>query len=344
MPVKYGAKKSEKVKVTELENIGYTIIPDNQLKCCDCGKVLSVDGNNFYESYSPIHGGNSALKKTKTKDEKGKQIIEYIEKTYVPYCKTCLFKNFSIDDMESVMNILYLMDMAYVDEMFKKALAKPSKTEEGTFGNYVSNCAFNHKHLRFKDSDDYIDHESSNENNDNDVDYLGKRQKKEALKRWGDKWSDYELFQLEQFYHDMKAKNRIDTPQDEDYLKKLAKLSVKIDKAIDDDESGKVKQLGDLYSKYMTDSKFRAMDMTDADKQGGIRTFSQIYAEVESEDFIPPWEKYSKFLKVGQDLVDKTIMHIENFTLRFNSAERMGIPPSDTPKIEEGDSYDETLD
>jgi len=142
----------------------------------------------------------------------------------------------------------------------------------------------------------------------------------------------------------MKAKNRIDTPQDEDYLKKLAKLSVKIDKAIDDDESGKVKQLGDLYSKYMTDSKFRAMDMTDADKQGGIRTFSQIYAEVESPDFIPPWEKYSKFLKVGQDLVDKTIMHIENFTLRFNSAERMVIPPSDTPKIEEGDSYDETLD
>jgi hypothetical protein len=93
--------------------------------------------------------------------------------------------------------------------------------------------------------------------------------------------------------------------------------------------------MGDLYSKYMQDAKFRATDMTDADKQGGIRTFSQIYSEVERDDFIPPWEKFANMFGVKQDLVDKTIMHIENFTLRFNKAERMSSPPNDTPDVNE---------
>jgi hypothetical protein len=106
-------------------------------------------------------------------------------------------------------------------------------------------------------------------------------------------------------------------------------------------ESGnysQAKQLGDLFSKYMADSKFRAMDKTEADKTGGIRTFSAIYAEVESDSFIPPWEYYRKIRGLTQDILDKTIMHIENFTLRLNRAERMTEPPIDAPKITQEDT------
>lgn len=45
-----------------------------------------------------------------------------------------------------------------------------------------------------------------------------------------------------------------------------------------------------------------------------------------------------KIKGLTQDLVDKCIMHIENFTLRLNRAEKMTIPPSDTPKITQGDT------
>jgi hypothetical protein len=71
----------------------------------------------------------------------------------------------------------------------------------------------------------------------------------------------------------------------------------------------------------MADSKFRAMDKTDADKTGGVRNFCTIYSEVEKDGFIPPWEYYKKIKGIAQDIVDKTIMHIENFTLKLNKIE-----------------------
>lgn len=335
MPAKYKATKPERVKVVDLEKKGYVVIPDNMLRCCECGDVYSVDQLSFYESSSPIHKGNTAIKKIV---HKGKENTNE-PRSFVPYCKTCLFKDFSIDNMESVMGILYLMDIPYIDSIFTKTVTEGrSKTEEGTFGFYVKNIALTYKSLRFKDSEEVLASRIREVDENKELEItMNKKRKEEAVKRWGLKWTDFELINLEEFYHSMKRANKIETPQDEDYLKKLARFSIKIDKAIDDDETSKAKQLGDLYSKYMTDSKFRAMDMTDADKQGGIRTFSQIYSEVESVDFIPPWTKYAKFLKIKQDIVDYAIMHIENFTLRFNSAERMIIPPSDTPKVEECD-------
>jgi hypothetical protein len=91
----------------------------------------------------------------------------------------------------------------------------------------------------------------------------------------------------------------------------------------------------------MADSKFRAMDKTEADKTGGIRSFSMIYAEAESPDFIPPWEYYKKIKGISQDIVDKCIMHMENFILRLNRVEKMTTPPVDTPKITQDET---TLD
>jgi hypothetical protein len=82
------------------------------------------------------------------------------------------------------------------------------------------------------------------------------------------------------------------------------------------------------------------MDKTDADKTGGIRSFSTIYAEVEKDGFIPPWEFYRKIKGIKQDIVDKTIMHIENFTLKLNKIEQMTTPPIDTPELEK-DEIDE---
>jgi hypothetical protein len=194
-----------------------------------------------------------------------------------------------------------------------------------------------YKGMTFKDGEGLNSKRESDSDRREDFEVIAHSSfnQREAVLRWGNTWDDHELIKLEEFYHNMKAKNTIDTPQDDDYLKKLSMLSIKIDEAIMDGESSKAKSLGDLYSKYMTDAKFRAQDMTSADKQGGLRTFSQIYAEVEKDDFIPPWEKFANKFGVAQDLVDKTIMHIENFTLRFNKAERMSSTPMDTPDVDE---------
>jgi len=165
--------------------------------------------------------------------------------------------------------------------------------------------------------------------------FISKNVSDELIYKWGSKYEPEDYMKLEEFYTKMKDFNKIETPQDEFYLKKLAVISLKLDKELEDGNYAQVKQLGDLFSKYMADSKFRAMDLTDATKSGGIRTFSQIYAEVERDGFIPLWEEYRKIKGLKQDIVDKTIMYILNYTLKLNKTPQMITPPSDTPKIDE---------
>lgn len=295
--------------------------------CPDCGRELTINITNFYQSFSPRHQGVQFEIKEKTQKK-----VKY--RSFVPYCKDCIAKNIDLNNIETIKEALSLCDKPYLVEAWNSNLNKyKDKPISTIFGLYVKNLALNYKNLRYKDSESVIHTKTEVVQEFN----LTQKPTQEMINRWGVSWTDDQYIRLDNFYNSMKVsnKNNIETAQDEDYLKKLVRLSIKIDDAIESGKSSEAKQLGDLYSKYMADSKFRATDMTDADKQGGIRTFSSIYKEVEKPDFIPPWKKYAKVLGVTQDLVDKAIMHIENFTLRFNKAERMTTPPTDTPQLEE---------
>ena len=248
-------------------------------------------------------------------------------------CKTCVNKMIDVNNLNTVYQILQLMDVPFIHSYWETAL---EKGEESAFGNYVrmTNSLPQLKNKHWNNSRFKNEKESININNIIDESESDMEITKELIHKWGKYDSSDIYFKLEKFYWDMKDANKIETPQEENYLKKIAVISAKMDKELEDSNYDEVKRLGDLYSKFMADSKFRTMDKTDADKTGGIRNFSIIYAEVEKDDFIPPWEYYRKLKGVNQDIVDKTIMHIENFTLKLNKMESMTEPPSNTPKIE----------
>lgn len=333
-------ERTEKQKLYDskklLLDLGYTIQKPYFYKCASCGKEKSMKEHNYYLTKNKMY--ESCL--AKSIDKEGNEV----EKNILPICKTCLenmFNELSINAKGNEKLAMYKITQELripwneaAWEMADSARGASWKTYLGKFNSLPQ-----YSSLTMEESDSYDGEDTATFKEEKILvtTSMKKKDKKEALLRWGDSWTDIELVRLEEFYHSMKAVNKIETPQDEDYLRKISRLSVKIDEAIDSGEGSKAKQLGDLYSKYMQDSKFRATDMTDADKQGGIRTFSQIYSEVESDDFIPPWIKYAKFLNVKQDLVDRTIMHIENFYLRFSGAERMSTPPEDTPLVKDGD-------
>ena len=157
----------------------------------------------------------------------------------------------------------------------------------------------------------------------------------EMIAKWGSNFEPYEYIKLENLYSDMVMVNprMEETPQDKDYLRKICFNSVMLERAYIEGDEAKIRALSGSYSKFMQDSKLRAMDKTEADKSGGLRNFSQIYAEVESDDFIPPWAKIAKMKGVNQDIVDRSIMHIENHTRRFRKEEMYVAPPEDTPKL-----------
>lgn len=286
--------------------------------CVGCG-IIHPKGN-FYVSYNSSHKNGR-----------------------LPFCKDYIKKkvyktedkNNNKIDMNRFQNILRQLDIPFLKDTFESAALRGGDVAGHYFTMFNSlpqnrgltwvNSVFlnenDDREPKVKEEKTAI---AAIEHSDEDI--------KIAKKRWGDTYDNNQLEQLERFYKKMYDANNIETPQDEIYLEKLALISLKMDEELEKANYSQAKQLGDLFSKYMADSQFRAVDKTDSDKQGGIRTFGSIYAEVERDDHIPPWEYYRKVKGLTQDILDKTIMHIENFTLKFNKAETMITPPSDTPK------------
>lgn len=263
----------------------------------------------------------------------------------VSICKECIKKNVNVDDINSVHNMLLQLNKPYLHSQWTSSLEESKKMNREPFGIYLKSVFFNYKELTWKNSQ-FDNNQKDNDTIKSSIAALPSSDNKfnfnvtsEMVVRWGSKHETDDYIKLEDFYHKMKLSNKIETQQEETYLKKLAVISLKMDQELEAGNYGQVKQLGDLFSKYMADSKFRAIDKTEADKTGGIRNFSTIFAEVEKDDHIPPWEYYRKLKNIDQDIVDKTIMHIENFTLRLNKIERMIEPPEDTPELDE-DEYD----
>lgn len=287
-----------------------------KIKCVGkCERELGE--NNFYNSNSPLFPNGKAN-----------------------LCKKCIQDMIDSENIQTIYDVLQMLDLPFLYQYWVSA---KNKNPNNPWGAYIRMCnsGLNEfKGKRYKDSS--FDGDGNNQRcnantfsfDDIERDLLNEfRPTKDMLLRWGTKYVAEQYIRLENFYNDMKEKNNIETPQEEDYLKKLAVISMKMDEELENGNYSQAKSLGDLFSKYMADSKFRTTDKTDADKTGGIRSFSVIYAEVESDDFIPPWSYYAKIKNIGQDIVDKCIMHIENFTLRLNRAERMNEPPSDTPEL-----------
>jgi len=288
----------------------------SQMTCAACGEVQKI--SSYYVSYNIVH-------------QTGR----------IPYCKDCLKKMISDESgnvtLDKLQSTLQLIDRPFIFDLWKIAL----DDKMDTFGCYMKNlCLMQNRKLTWKNSvfKPQLNNElnySSTDKNMNPTNSPHFDVTNEMVLKWGTKYEPEEYYELENFYNDMMRTNTIETTQDMIYLKKLAIISLKMDNELEEGNYDEAKKLGDLFSKYMADSKFRAMDKTDADRTGGIRNFSTIYAEVESDGFIPPWEYYRKIKGITQDIVDKTIMHIENFTLKLNKVEKMIIPPLNTPKLEE---------
>lgn len=256
-----------------------------------------------------------------------------------PVCKLCVKDQIHYEDIDSIYSLLQQMNRPFLFETWKKSEVEATKTNKDLFGIFYKNTILNYKNLTWKNSifEKEVNSESHPQPTNTEIKFENKpfifNVTEEMVLRWGQNHDVDSYIKLEDFYHKMKLSNKIETHQEETYLKKLAAISLKMDKELEAGNSQQVKQLGDLFSKFMADSKFRAMDKTEADKTGGIRNFSTIFSEVEKDGHIPPWDYYKKLKNIDQDIVDKTIMHIENFTLRLNKIERMIEPPEDTPQL-----------
>jgi hypothetical protein len=150
--------------------------------------------------------------------------------------------------------------------------------------------------------------------------------------KWGGGYGEQDLFQLEQFFVDMDNGNSITTPQHKEQLKLLCKVNLEQNKALEEKRFGEFKTLNGQYNKILQDSGFRPIDTKVGGESVGIRTFSQIWEEIEKDGFIEPYPYEEK-----QDIIDKTIMYMGNYTRKLLNMQSMSEPPDDTPLVDEGE-------
>lgn len=268
--------------------------------------------------------------KTCTECQKSKNINQFYMCNNVlftdgrsPICKTCINEKIDINNMETVYEILRQMDLPFIYDCWSKAV----KNKGSQFGHYMRmiNSLHQYKNLAWKDScftpEGDIDQENITKN-------------LEIPKKLKDKWGlnyDYdEIMKLEKFSDEMMTSHDISAPQHKKLLILMCKLNLKMDKCLEKDDIAGFSKLHEQYQKLLTSSGFRPIDSKSGSELSGIRTFSQIYEEVEKDGFIKPIP-----INEHQDIVDRTIQYILNYTLKLLNAQKLAEPPTDTPKMDD---------
>lgn len=295
----------------------------DKIICTSCGKEKKATspGNRFYQSQSTLY--------------------KYYK--HIPICKDCIgeifdsYKSKYKDDKLTMYHLCRLLDLPYSETDYSGAIQNSEKTGWKLYQSYfkqinsfrdlnnIADCFEGSEMLSVQnDSEDDIHiHEE-------DVELDAFEVTPEMKYRWGENYSNIEVRDLEKFYGDMHRTHTIVTPQHEKALIMICKLQLKMDKSLEADDMGGFSKMHGEYQKLLTSSGLRPIDKVGGAEASGIKSFGQIFEEVEKDGFIKP-----ESIKENQDIVDKTIQYIMNYTKKLLNKQVLTEPPVDTPRVDD---------
>lgn len=286
--------------------------PKPKRKCNNCKKEKTI--TNFYQSSSIMFDG------------------------YAPLCKTCIKEMVNYDDINTVYGVLQALDMPFVQYIWDSCEDRKQEKElQGKIydliGNYIRqiNSLPNYKGMGWKNSEfqeDIDKRKQEKVDKRNKENNINAQVTREMYDRWGENYTKKQLIDLEKFYNDMKMTHTIVTPQHVKALIMLCKMQLKLDIFLENDDMASFSKLHEQYQKLLTSSGLRPIDKVGGDEATGMRSFSHIFEEVEKNGFIEPRQ-----IEERQDIVDRTIMYILNYTKKIVGQQSLDEPPEDTPKV-----------
>lgn len=251
-------------------------------------------------------------------------------------CKDCLRKLVDMKKPESLARAMIATDRPFMKSDYEDSLEK-----DNPFGYYMKMLGTRQNRERtYLDSDfqGSIEEYKAEELNDSERKYSAEemvrfRVTPDLILKWGDGLGESDIYQLESFYYAMIESNTIETPQHIESLKLLCKINLMQNKALNSGSATEFKNLNMQYNTILRDSGLRPVDRQSGGESSGVRSFSQIWEEIEKDGFIP---KHN--IKITQDIVDRTVMYTENYTRRLLNAQVLSEPPKDAPKIEDDEN------
>lgn len=264
----------------------------------------------------------------------------------VPLCKKCIQEQIEEDDINSVKRILRQIDKPYIHNLWNDCV----EDERETFGWYMRmiNSLPQYKKMTYEDSvseDEYNDSQArkskgnskSRSKVNNDVEDIEEivDEDGETIEisnniraKYGSGYTNREYLQMEKFYLDMDRSYDISTPNHKELLIEMAQLNIDKKRLRASGDYGDYKRVADAYKDLMKDAGFRPADRVAGNESSGIRSFSQVYDEIEKEGFIPPYP-----IQENPDIVDRTILYMENNFRSLMNVDRLTNVPEDAPKL-----------
>lgn len=248
---------------------------------------------------------------------------------YIPYCKDCCYK-YSLDsnnnfNIEKFKEMLQKIDKPFIYNIWNTNESKigvPNengtircKTLKSAIGYYIKDVSMKqYRDFKYKDSIFEPSDDKNDLNSDNNENYIKNKNyiHSQVIEKWGGNYTVEQINKLEKFYKDMINSYDVKTASHKDYLKKISKVSLKMDEALDNDNVNEFQKLSTVYDNLMKSAKFTAVQRSAVDDTGGFATFSEFIEALEKEGFIEPAK-----IKEDYDIVEATISDMKNYTKKL---------------------------
>lgn len=231
-------------------------------------------------------------------------------------CRDCVRKEVDVEDMEKVISFLRQIDKPFIQAYWDEAL----KTDKHPLGEYIRkvNSLSQMKGKNFDNSDGIngvgkIDL-SSAKMPDSVENVKGELiiYSDELVNKWGVGYKKDEYLKMEKFYQDMRFTHEIQTPVHVNKLMELAYLQIESARLRAERDIPNYTKLATAIEKMEQSAGFRPVDRQGVDGATGIKSFAQIWEEVEKKGFRKPPKLY-----FDEDIVDAMIVSLANYYNRL---------------------------
>lgn len=279
---------------------------DGKKQCSKCNSLKKM--TDFYKSYSPLDS-----------DER------------LRICKTCVQQMVDIENIDSLKNILRMLDKPFIVNLWESALTSSSPI--GEYFKLINMKDF--RHFNWEDSIDEV--QISNDNNaeinthtqDERINFNSNNfiVTDEILDKWGSGYTLEEYHNFEKKYDRLIKNYGEKTALHTEGLLSYIRFRVKEEMATAKGLVKEAKEWGALASKAATDAKINVSQLSKSDISGGVDVLSQLFEAVETEVGIIPL--LPRVLAQPYDDADLIIWAIINYYRRLE----------DKPKVPYRDIY-----
>lgn len=257
-------------------------------------------------------------------------------------CRDCIRKDIDIDNVEEVIGFMRQIDKPFYQDEWNVALSNRDKKHP--IGAYMQKLALKQYRGKTFNNSDGIDGVAKVDlSSVNPAETIERHDGKvivysdELVTKWGTGYTKPEYLQLEKFFQDMRSTHDIYTPTHIDMLTQLSHLSVDRNRLRREGEWTNYKKVSDTYEYMMKSAGFRPVDRQGTEDATGMRTFSQIFEEVEKKGFRKP-----PTLTFEEDVIDGMITALANYYHRLIGKEILTEIP-DELKEEMEEFYQDDL-